>query len=310
MGHYRISFRTRDGCRETADIAADSREELFQILNARDIRALRIESLPSPDAARRPFGSGLLGRGTAILMALSCTATGIYCIRSCSRVSTSEPDTVRNPIPQISARPSKPRPVSPSRAQTNGRQTKPQDGQLRLAQAETNAMGYVIEDFVLPDGSEMRRITPPKPVWDNAADQLIAMAVSIEPGVEAPPLPVGVSDREFLQALKKPIIINSSDSAELQRLKRQVRDARNEILEVMAKTGKTFEDVLNEHRDAMNEGTALWRTAQETYKSVRETATKEELDEYTAKVNAYLEECGVRPLATGPRQRGKARNFP
>lgn len=310
MGYYRISFRARDGRRETVSLAADSREELFRVLDVRGIRALKTESIPSPDAGRRPFRVCPWRWGVVILLALSCAATGIYWLWPRSRMTKSESDVVRNPIPQTSARSSKPRLASTPRAQSNGQQVKPQDSQPRLAQSETNAMGYVIEDFILPDGAEMRRITPPKPVWDNSVDQLIAMAVSIEPGVEAPPLPAGVSDREFMKALKNPIIINSSDSSELQRLKRKVRDARNEILEVMAKTGKTFEEVLNEHRDAMNEGTALWRMAQEAFKSVRETATKEELDEYTAKVNAYLEERGARPLSIRPRQRGKAKNSP
>ena len=180
--------------------------------------------------------------------------------------------------------------------------------QPRVVAVETNAMGAVIEDLVLPDGREIRRITPPPPVWDNAADQLIAMAISIESGVDAPPLPVGVSDREFLQALKKPIVINAEDPASLQRLKRQVREARNEILDTMAKTGKSFEEILNDHRDAMNEGTALWRVAQEDYASAKETMTDEEREEYVAQVNALLEERGARPLSTGTRRRGRPRD--
>ena len=116
-----------------------------------------------------------------------------------------------------------------------------------------------------------------------------------------------MGDREFLRALKKPIAINADDPAALQRLKRQVRETRNEILEAMAKTGKSFEEVLNDHRNAMNEGTALWKAAQKGYNSAKATATQEELDEYAAKVNALLEEKGARPLATGQRRRGVTR---
>ena len=195
-----------------------------------------------------------------------------------------------------------PAPVTPKKPKA------PAATQPRVVAVETNAMGAVIEDLVLPDGREIRRITPPPPVWDNAADQLIAMTISIESGVDAPPLPVGVSDREFLQALKKPIVINAEDPASLQRLKRQVREARNEILDTMAETGKSFEEILNEHRDAMNDGTALWRMAQEDYASARETMTDEEREEYVAKVNALLEERGARPLSTEGRRRGRPRD--
>ena len=169
----------------------------------------------------------------------------------------------------------------------------------------TNSSGAVIEDYVLSDGSRKRKIIPPPPVWDNAADQLIAMTLSIEPGIEAPPLPSGVSDQEFLKALRKPITIYNSDSPDLRNLKCRVREARNEIIEVMASTGKTFEEVINEHRSAMNNGTDLWLDAQNAFASFRENAPDDEIADYIEKVNQLLEDYGARKLITKKRKRGR-----
>lgn len=310
MGNYRVHYRTNEGRRVCEDVATPSREDLFRVLEERGIQPLKIET--SPACANNGIFLRIGVRGwkwlAFVIVAASGLAVGVFfCMAnkggSGGAPKTSMPKAVRRTSPLLLRTKDPPPPV-----QTNTPPhvyTPPVPKQPQLKHTETNATGAVIEDYVLPDGTTMRRITPPKPVWDNAADQLIAMTISIEPGVEAPPLPVGVGDREFLQALKKPIVINLNDSAEVQRLKRQVREVRNEILETMAKTGKTFEEVLNDHRNAMNEGTALWKAAQDGYNSFKATATQEELDEYAAKVNALLEEKGARPLATGSKQRGR-----
>lgn len=311
MENFRVHYRTKDGRCVCEDVTARSREDLFCVLQGRGIQAVKVETAsacPCDGTFTRVGIRGWKWLAFAIVAA-SGLAVGVFCMADKGggggppKTSASKTARRASPLPFRAKRS-----IPPARTNPPPHvYTPPVPTQPQLQRAETNTTGAVIEDYILPDGTTMRRITPPKPVWDNAADQLIAMTISIEPGAEAPPLPAGVGDREFLRALKKPIAINADDPADLQRLKRQVRETRNEILEAMAKTGKSFEEVLNDHRNAMNEGTALWKAAQKGYNSAKATATQEELDEYAAKVNALLEEKGARPLATGQRRRGVTR---
>ena len=274
MENFRVHYRTKDGRCVCEDVTARSREDLFCVLQGRGIQAVKVETAsacPCDGTFTRVGIRGWKWLAFAIVVA-SGLAVGVFCMADKGggggppKTSASKTARRASPLPFRAKRS-----IPPARTNPPPHvYTPPVPTQPQLQRAETNTTGAVIEDYILPDGTTMRRITPPKPVWDNAADQLIAMTISIEPGVE-------------------------------------VRETRNEILEAMAKTGKSFEEVLNDHRNAMNEGTALWKAAQKGYNSAKATATQEELDEYAAKVNALLEEKGARPLATGQRRRGVTR---
>ena len=166
----------------------------------------------------------------------------------------------------------------------------------KLAKAVTNKTGTVIEDYTLPDGTTRRVIRPPRQVWDNAADQLIAMAVSIQAGFEAAPMPEGVSDEEFRRALKKPIVINADDSEKLKELKKTVREARNVILDEMTRTGKSFEEIVQTHHADMNAGTRLYHDAVKGLEEVRKTGTPEDVNVYITAMNAVLQQAGAKEL--------------
>ncbi|MGN0847809.1 MAG: hypothetical protein ACI4RA_10560, partial [Kiritimatiellia bacterium] len=166
----------------------------------------------------------------------------------------------------------------------------------RLVRVVTNQTGAVIEDYVTTDGRRKRVVHHPPQVWDNAADQLIAMAVSIAPGVEAPPLPTGVSEEEFRRALKKPITINHDDSESLKEIKRKVRAARSEILDEMERTGRGFEEIIREHREGMNASTQLYREALRGLSEVRRNGTAEDVREYKVKMNEALRQAGAKEL--------------
>ena len=161
---------------------------------------------------------------------------------------------------------------------------------------KTNANGSVVTRLKMPDGSTRRSIKSPPPIWDNAADQLIAFAISIEPGVEAPPLPSGITNDEFRRALKKDIVIKPDDSEQVKDIKRRVRETRREILETMEATGKSFEQVLNEHRAQMNQNSALYHEAVKGLKEVEQNGTPEEVAEYIEKSNELLRSQGAREL--------------
>lgn len=174
--------------------------------------------------------------------------------------------------------------------------TPPKILEPKIVKTVTNSNGAVIQDVITPDGKLERIVKPPKQVWNNAVDQLIAFALSIEPGVEAPPLPSGITNDEFRRALKKDIVINSDDSERVKEIKRRVHDTRREILAVMDETGKSFEQVLNEHRARMNQNSSLYHEALKGLKEVKQNGTPEEVAQYIEKSNELLRSQGAREL--------------
>lgn len=172
--------------------------------------------------------------------------------------------------------------------------TKPAEPEI--LSVKTNANGSIVTRLKMPDGSTRRSIKSPPPIWDNAADQLIAFTLSIEPGVEAPPLPSGITNDEFRRALKKDIIIKPDDSEKVKEIKRRVREARQEILEIIDSTSKSFEEVLNDYRSQMNQNSALYHEAVKGLKEVKQNGTPKDVAHYIEKSNELLRSQGAKEL--------------
>ena len=166
----------------------------------------------------------------------------------------------------------------------------------QLTRSFTNKTGSVIEDYILPNGQIRRVVKRPPPIWDNAADQMIAMAVSITAGSEAAPLPSGVSNDEFRRALKKSIIIKNDDPEKIKELKRKVREARNEILEEMERSGRSFEEIIRDHHEEMNANTKLYQDALRGLVEVKRNGSPEDVRKYKIMMNAALQQVGAKEL--------------
>lgn len=187
---------------------------------------------------------------------------------------------------------------------------KPSEPEYKVISAVTNTDGGVVLQVVLPDGTPKRIIKPPRQVWHNAADQLIAMAISIKPGMTAAPFPTGVSDDDFRRALKQEIVIYNDDTDEIKELKRRVRETRNEILDIMNTTHRSFEDILQEHRSEMNDNTKAYQDAVKGLAEVRKNGTEEDVRKYVTVMNAALQQVGAKELPYDderPVQRGRGR---
>lgn len=160
----------------------------------------------------------------------------------------------------------------------------------------TNSSGAIIQDLILPDGKTKRTIKPPRQIWDNAVNQLIAFAVSMEQGTDPAPLPTGVSDAEFIKALEKDITIFNDDTPKVKELKKTVREVRKDILKMMVETGKSFEEILNEHRDMVNSNTQFYREALKGIDEVAESGNTEDIDKYIRHANELLKQRGAKEL--------------
>lgn len=115
----------------------------------------------------------------------------------------------------------------------------------------TNNSGAVIEKLVLADGRKMSKVEPPKPIFDNPSDQVLALAIGTKPGDAMPPLPdlTGI-DEDFAKSLLTPIVINADDTDEVKAMKEAVAETRAYIAEEVKK-GRSVMEVLMEHQAEM-----------------------------------------------------------
>lgn len=164
------------------------------------------------------------------------------------------------------------------------------------ASCKTNLDGAVAERLRLADGRLVKAVRLPEPVFRRPSDQLIAMALSAEPGVAVPPLPIGPDvERSFLDSLSEPIVVLDSDTPEVRELKARVLEARTQIEEII-RNGGSFREALEEHVRASgrmaDRRAEVARMAQE----VRAEGGEAEAKVFTERANAMLEADGVPPI--------------
>ncbi len=160
----------------------------------------------------------------------------------------------------------------------------------------TNLDGAVVERLRLADGSFVKAVRLPEPAFRRPTDQIIAMAVSAEPGTAVPPLPIGPdAERGFLDSLSEPIPDLDSDTPKMRRLKARVREARAQIAEAM-RGGSSFREAMEAHvRESARMADARAEAARMA-QEVRNEGGEAEARAFAERANAMLEADGVPPI--------------
>ena len=169
----------------------------------------------------------------------------------------------------------------------------------------TNLDGAVIERLRLADGSFVKAVRLPEPAFRRPTDQIIAMAVSAEPGTAVPPLPIGPdAERGFLDSLSEPIPNLDSDTPKMRRLKARVREARAQIAEAM-RGGSSFREAMEAHvRESARMADARAEAARMA-QEVRREGGEAEARAFAERANAMLEADGVPPIPVPGKGRGE-----
>lgn len=178
------------------------------------------------------------------------------------------------------------------------------------ASCKTNLDGAVVERLRLADGRLVKAVRLPEPVFRRPSDQLIALALSAEPGVAVPPLPIGPdAERSFLDSLSEPIVTLDSDTPEVRELKARVLEARTQIEEII-RNGGSFREALEEHVRASermaDRRAEVARMAQE----VRAEGGEAEAKVFTERANTMLEADGIPPVPVPGKSRPRRVNKP
>jgi hypothetical protein len=173
--------------------------------------------------------------------------------------------------------------------------------------AVTNANGAVVERIRTADGKSHRVTTAPKRVFDNASDQLIAMAIhGANGGVGMPPLPMGDSvEEDFRRSLASPIEIRDDDSDEVKLVKMEVMAVRDVLKERIAQ-GMTVRQALEEHQDEVNHIATYNAEALAMLREIREKEGPEAAREFFKTVNKNLKDMGIKEIPS-PAKRNSAK---
>lgn len=301
--NWRVTYRAGDG-RQAADVfEAETREALFKALAAKGISTIRIEESNGKTASR---GGRERNRGVPIALAgMGLLALGIGVFAFLRQTEKPKPPAnVRDRPSRISE--DKPTATLDSaKASTaarpdNGISTSQDDGIppgkriVEMVSVVTNADGSVLERFRTADGKTRSRQSAPKPVFDNASDQLLAAAVGgAASGASMPPMPMmDNAEEEFEKSLEKEIVINDDDSPDVKALKRSVIALREEMRRLLD-AGNSFADVLRDHRDIVNHGVEMRREATRLISEFVDAGDEESARASLEKVNATLTQMGI-----------------
>lgn len=171
----------------------------------------------------------------------------------------------------------------------------------------TNQSGAVIEKLRLSDGQLIESVHPPKPLFSNPSDQLIAMALSAKPGQSMAPMPdLSSVDSDFAKSFLTPIRIEDDDSEEVKALKLAVKEARAYIA-AEVKKGRTVQECLNEHcRQIEQIADSHQMALLEMRKLKEEGAAQEEISQFRERVNEVFRAKGIPELPTPVRKKEEA----
>jgi len=164
--------------------------------------------------------------------------------------------------------------------------------------ATTNADGTVIERIRTDDGKLHSKVySVADPVLTTRTDQLLVMAVDGDG--DGPPMPPATKDDEkrFLESLKRPIEILDTDTPDVRALKEKVMQAREDMVTLLSQ-GRGFAEVLAEHRKMQEENAGVRREVAAELRSLVESGDTAGALEYRKRMNAALEQMGIKPLTT------------
>ena len=149
-----------------------------------------------------------------------------------------------------------------------------------------------------PDEEEVSPAKEPRRESNvTGTDQLLSMASALAAGQSVPPLPISKDlDREFIDSLRKPIVVFDEDSEQTKRIKENMMQMREEMARMMEEGGGSVSQILREHEKIANENIAIHREAMAELRRICEESDEEEAEKYLKAMNSAFREMGIRQL--------------
>ena len=319
MKQWTVTYREKSGLKTSVVIEAEDRAGVFAELKQRGINAISIAEgvVKAPRGAKPNLGGGVTSKSVwAIVAAMVVAAIGVVVWLSLStddKVEVEEapkPKAVKTPAPM----PEKPKPVkvekpeepAPVKIDPNARPTKVGEtvnGYIKLPSGRLHKVRGVITNSVSAIQTKGKY-----EIFEHHCENEIACLLTIQPGqgLVGTPRYNGRFTKEFLESLKKPIVINDDDSEEDKELKRNVNLAKQE-LKAAYDRGEDIEKIMldtrREYQDLAMYKQELRQLIYEYKKT--ENPSDQDVEDYVTAANKLLEAKGIAPLNIGPISRRK-----
>lgn len=305
---WQVTYRGKDGTRATDVFSAESREELFKVLERRGLSAIRVEECSNKKRSSSRLSKSVVPPkvfvGVSVATSIIIAALVILSWRSNQRERGEVGNNPRKEIaksqPNLRNGNTAKASIGPSVASSNATEastidTTPLEEKIvEVISVVTNADGAVIERFKTADGKIRSKQSAPRPIFDNPSDQIIALAVSgAATGAEMPPIPsLEDADGAFAKSLETGIEIKESDSEEVKELKKSVIAVREEIRQLLSE-GHSFADIIKDHRELVNKGVGIKEEASRLAKELLDEGDREAAVEFLIRANETLRDMGV-----------------
>ena len=195
-------------------------------------------------------------------------------------------------IPVVAAATNQPAPKVPA---VNAAPKRLEEGvEVVSGTTTTNSSGAVIEMLVLANGKKVMKVRPPRPVFENACDQVIAMAISVGPGQSMPPLPhLNKSlEQDFVNSLANPIVIGEDDPDDVKELKARVKETKAYLVQEIKKGGSLLE-ILREHQAEVERNADSHLMAVQEMQKLRAECGEEAALAFVKEVNEAFRARGI-----------------
>lgn len=304
MKQWTVTYRDRSGARTSVVIEAEDRAGVFAELKTRGINAISITEgvVKAPRrAASGGVSKGVWGLVAAVVVAALVGVVWMMMPKDEKPIEVKKVEK-KEVVQEIEvpvrdrAKEIKKDSVEPASKKIVDNRP-PHQVVVETISVVTNADGSVLERFKTADGKIRSRQSAPRPVFDNSSDQLIAMAIQgANSPVGMPPMPISDSaEKDFVESLKKPIVINPDDSEEIKQLKQSVMAVRAEIDQMM-KDGKSFKEIMKDHQALVNDNASLRKDVLKSVNEFIEKGDAEGAQMFLEKANETLGEMGIAPV--------------
>ena len=302
---FTCTYRDPTGAIRSEILEASARVEVFGVLKRRGIVPLSVKEggkIPSRDpgragGARRSGRSALISGGIvvvllAVVLVVVCLHSGGDGSGSASRKST--PQIMKRRPGAEKAGDRAKTPVSAPRDKDMGTPAAPEVG---TAAPGGDSSADDMPALPTPTANvPPPSVPPPPPTFEAASDQVIAMALQADEHGMAPMPLSGDLEREFLESLKREIVILDTDDEQTRALKESVIATRAEIKRLMD-GGMSFNQVMQEHQKLANENAKIRNDATLELKRILDSGDVEGAKAYKRKINIALGQMGIKGLS-------------
>ena len=266
MKQWTVTYREKSGVKTSVVIEAEARAGVFAELKNRGINAISITE-GAVKAKRKATGGVSKGVWGVVAAVVVVALVGVVWMmmegedevvvkevmpKARSVTKERNDENVKEPQPNKNETVA----VQNSSNRTESATAKNLANVEALKNTNTNKVVYSVEDQIKESIKRGRR-----PIFKHQSD--VWLAQFAEPGVCVPPIPMSITQDEFLATLKEPIKFDDSDTSEERFQKESVIAMREEAVQYI-KNGGTYDSYMKElarrqqrESDLMSEARAL-----------------------------------------------------